>query len=142
MQNLEKRDTYSCSSRTSRHLGVLSALRADNSSTSDNRVQLINKEELTGYVRNHTMTVGSGVLCNLCGKVMLQSSVRRHFMDRHCFIGSGLGYHCPSCQKIYKSKNSMVTHISTNHRDWGGKIDVDQFLVTDQTMSAHGHQPY
>jgi len=109
----------------------------------NNRIQLADKEELIGYVREHTLTMGPNVMCNLCGKVMLQSSVRRHFMDKHCFIGSGLGYHCPSCQKIYKTKNSMVNHISVNHRDWGKKVDLDQFLLTaDQFMPVHGRQPY
>jgi len=94
------------------------------------RQQLSSKAELKNFVQESTTHVGAGILCNICGKVIRHiTNVNRHFLDMHAVITSAMGYNCPACKRIYKSKNAILGHIYSAHRDWGGKINVEQFAV-------------
>ena len=46
--------------------------------------------------------------------------------DAH--INVGLNYQCPMCNAIYKSKNTISTHVYTNHPELKG-IDFSQLVL-------------
>lgn len=52
-------------------------------------------------------------ICNTCGKIMRKSSLRRHVFDVH-FPKQQLP--CDICHKLFKTANSLTTHLITIHR--------------------------
>ena len=53
--------------------------------------------------------------CFLCGKQTLHSgNMRQHFEAHHFSIGL---IQCAVCSKIFKTRHSLATHMSKNHRD-------------------------
>jgi len=55
--------------------------------------------------------------CYLCGKVTLHSgNMRQHFEAYHFRLPIGL-IQCRACAKTFKTRHSLATHMSKNHRD-------------------------
>ena len=55
--------------------------------------------------------------CYLCGKVTLHSgNMRQHFEAYHFRLPIGL-IQCRVCAKTFKTRHSLATHMSKNHRD-------------------------
>lgn len=54
------------------------------------------------------------VTCILCGRSMRKTSYRRHVIDRHMPAKNET---CKYCNKVFKGKNSLRTHIAGKHRE-------------------------
>ena len=55
--------------------------------------------------------------CFLCGKITQHSgNMRQHFEAHHFSLPVGL-VQCRMCNKIFKTRHSLATHMSKNHRD-------------------------
>ncbi|XP_026461479.1 protein tramtrack, beta isoform-like isoform X3 [Ctenocephalides felis] len=54
------------------------------------------------------------VTCLLCGRSMRKTSYRRHMIDRHM---PAKNVTCKYCDKVFKGKNSLRTHIAGKHRE-------------------------
>ena len=66
-------------------------------------------------------------VCMICGKSNGRSdSMRRHMRDLH--LSTDEDYHCPPCNKYFKNRQSIYSHIRSNHKDWKG-IDYEYFRV-------------
>ena len=53
--------------------------------------------------------------CYLCGKITNKSShMRQHFEAFHYSLGQ---IQCEVCQKIFKTRHSLATHVSKHHRN-------------------------
>ena len=84
-------------------------------------------DDLTNFIRINTTSVDSGFLCMMCGTLIRQkTNLRRHFLDKH--VDDGVHYHCPHCNRTYRSRNSFTSHISATHKDWK-KADINKFAV-------------
>ena len=73
---------------------------------------------------------GGGVVCLLCGARLRdasKSNVRRHMKDMHLYYN--LRYRCPVCHRVYKSQNSIRTHMSMYHKAMKMKLDLKKCLV-------------
>ena len=68
-----------------------------------------------------------GTLCIPCGKVLSNvHKFKRHFRDHHSFTNQQ--YSCPSCQRIYKNRSSMASHIASKHKDMKG-VNLEVFKI-------------
>ena len=68
--------------------------------------------------------------CYLCGKVTLHSgNMRQHFEAYHFRLPIGL-IQCRACAKTFKTRHSLATHMSKNHRD-ANKYWVDKSTPFD-----------
>ena len=89
--------------------------------------------------------------CYLCGKVTLHSgNMRQHFEAYHFRLPIGL-IQCRACAKTFKTRHSLATHMSKNHRDankyWADKstpFDSPGQLIIDlrnmgQSCVFQGH---
>ena len=84
-------------------------------------------DDLTNFIRTNTTSVDTGFLCMMCGTLIRQkTNLRRHFLDKH--VDDGVHYHCPHCNRTYRSRNSFTSHISATHKDWK-KADINRFAV-------------
>lgn len=61
------------------------------------------------------------VTCITCGKTMRSSSLRRHMMDVHL---PNQKRQCPICQKLFKTANSLQTHLIVIHRVYKSKYHI------------------
>ena len=75
--------------------------------------------------RANSTKANGGIYCIPCGKVLSEKAFTRHFRDMHY---SDAKYMCPKCQKIYKNRSSMASHIQANHQDLKG-VNLDVFRV-------------
>ncbi|XP_044754414.1 protein tramtrack, beta isoform-like isoform X3 [Coccinella septempunctata] len=62
--------------------------------------------------------------CNVCGKTMRKSSLRRHIFDVH-YPTQHLP--CDLCHKRFKTANSLTTHLITIHRQF--KSDREKYKI-------------
>ena len=57
--------------------------------------------------------------CTLCGRtsaVHMRKSVQKQIIQRHIETHiDGLTYTCPVCQKLFRSKHSLISHKSKFH---------------------------
>ena len=58
------------------------------------------------------------VACYICGKVLRRTSLRRHVVDRHL---PGQQTPCQLCGKIFKTANSLSTHMNAFHKGFKTK---------------------
>ena len=54
--------------------------------------------------------------CTVCGKSTKGNNARSHMRGHIEIHMEGLSYPCNQCDKICRSSNSLVTHISRKHR--------------------------
>ena len=53
--------------------------------------------------------------CYLCGKITNQSChMRQHFEAFHYSLGQ---IQCEVCEKVFKTRHSLATHVSKHHRN-------------------------
>ena len=110
-------------SRMSESSSLMSSLRDNQPATNNERTA----DDLTNFIRINTTSVDSGFLCMMCGTLIRQkTNLRRHFLDKH--VDDGVHYHCPHCNRTYRSRNSFTSHISATHKDWK-KADINKFAV-------------
>ena len=58
----------------------------------------------------------SGFMCLICGtNVGHKRSIRRHMREVH--ITSEEQYHCPSCNKYYKNRRGLSSHMTSHGLD-------------------------
>ncbi|KAG5313301.1 PRD16 protein, partial [Acromyrmex insinuator] len=95
---------------------------------------------MTGLTLNSLNTQSAKKLftCQLCGKVLCsKASLKRHVADKHaerqeeyrCVIcerdkheQSDTLYVCEFCNRTYRTKNSLTTHKSLQHRGTSGVL--------------------
>ena len=67
-------------------------------------------------MKSNSARVGGGRWnCFMCGKVTTHiGNMRQHFETHH--FGAGVRL-CPYCRKTFKTKHSLATHMSKNHRE-------------------------
>ena len=81
----------------------------------------------TSYQFNLTITLKETIFRgSLLTLIRQKTNLRRHFLDKH--VDDGVHYHCPHCNRTYRSRNSFTSHISATHKDWK-KADINKFAV-------------
>jgi len=72
--------------------------------------------EFESFLKLNSGQVEGGMWsCFLCGKVTNGSgNMRQHFEVYHFSLG---GFQCDHCMKMFKTKHSLATHVSKNHRN-------------------------
>ena len=58
--------------------------------------------------------IDGGYQCVTCGYTIQKKSNMKKHVETHIETP---GYHCPYCFKQFKTKNSLNTHTSNNHRE-------------------------
>jgi len=67
------------------------------------------------FKSNSALVEGGAWSCFLCGKVTAHiGNMRQHFESHHFSLGA---IQCEICEKIFKTKHSLATHMSKVHRD-------------------------
>jgi len=74
------------------------------------------EEEFESFLKlNSAKIERSTWSCYLCGKITNKSShMRQHFEAFHYSLGQ---MQCEVCQKTFKTRHSLATHVSKNHRN-------------------------
>ena len=72
--------------------------------------------DLNELARRYSEPAGAGqVQCTLCGKISSHSgNARQHFEAHH--FSSNQAPVCPLCVKPFRTKHSLASHMSKNHR--------------------------
>jgi len=75
-----------------------------------------NADDLNDLARTYSQPAGQGqVRCTLCGKVSSHSGNARQHFEAHHFTCSQQAV-CPVCIKPFRTKHSLSSHMSKNHR--------------------------
>ena len=76
----------------------------------------LGEEEFESFLKlNSAKIERSTWSCYLCGKITNKSShMRQHFEAFHYSLGQ---MQCEVCQKTFKTRHSLATHVSKNHRN-------------------------
>jgi len=74
------------------------------------------EDEFEKYFKSNSALIEGGAWsCFLCGKVTAHiGNMRQHFESHHFSLGA---IQCEVCEKIFKTKHSLATHMSKVHRD-------------------------
>ena len=78
-------------------------------------------------IQSKVKACDGGFVCMICGSRNRRSdSMRRHMREIH--LSTDEDYHCPPCNKYFKNKTNIYTHIKSNHKDWKG-VNYEYFRV-------------
>jgi len=74
------------------------------------------EDEFENFFKSNSALVDGGAWsCFLCGKIAAHiGNMRQHFEAHHFSLGA---IQCEVCEKIFKTKHSLATHMSKVHRD-------------------------
>jgi len=74
------------------------------------------EDEFENYFKSNSALIDGGAWsCFLCGKIAAHiGNMRQHFEAHHFSLGA---IQCDVCQKSFKTKHSLATHMSKVHRD-------------------------
>ena len=74
------------------------------------------EDEFEDFLKQNSGQIEGGTWsCYLCGKITSGSgNMRQHFEAYHFSLG---GFQCELCMKMFKTKHSLATHVSKNHRN-------------------------
>merc|ERR1719445_1710860 len=79
----------------------------------ETHTQAQENEALSRSFINDTMLVENGMfICKECGKVF----AKKQILANHIEIHMGIKHECVICQKSFKTKNSLKSHISQRHK--------------------------
>jgi len=65
-------------------------------------------------VHSNSVVVGRYVTCDLCEKLVLNSSLKKHIKDVHDKVK---GFECPHCNKMFGQSSSVKEHILARHQN-------------------------
>ena len=91
-------------------------------------------DDLNNLARCHSEPAGQGqVRCTLCGKVSSHSgNARQHFEAHH--FASNQAPICPVCIKPFRTKHSLASHMSKNHRGIRQSLPGDTYATGVSNM--------
>jgi len=82
---------------------------------SGKRSSMVEDEFENFFKSNSALIDGGAWSCFLCGKIAAHiGNMRQHFEAHHFSLGA---IQCEVCEKIFKTKHSLATHMSKVHRD-------------------------
>jgi len=81
----------------------------------ENRLAVGREDDFESFLKQNSGQIDGGTWsCYLCGKITSGSgNMRQHFEAHHFSLG---GFQCEFCMKMFKTKHSLATHVSKNHR--------------------------
>lgn len=82
--------------------------------------------DLNNLAKSYSEPAGQGqVRCMLCGKISSHSgNARQHFEAHH--FASNQAPVCSVCDKSFRTKHSLASHMSKNHRGFRAALSMIQ----------------
>jgi len=113
--------------------GAVNSTRPDGNKDSLGNAQ--DPEELIYFDRDPTPGSKKNWRCKLCGEYAHnRGNAMNHVEAKHLNVN----YNCDQCNKSFRSRNSLKTHVSTYH----GSSGTGDNQVSFNQSKFHGHQSY